>query len=105
MRVTISHDRPKTEVMQAVDHSFNEMFRGIAGLPVQLTVDDRQWQGSVLIFALTAKWGLISTPIKGTVAVTDHDITVDADLGFLNRFVSEKAAAAVIGGRIKGLLK
>ena len=105
MRVTISHDRPKAEVMQAVDHSFSQIFRGIAGLPVRLTVEERTWQGSVLTFALTAKWGVISTPIKGTVTITDHDITVDADLGFLNRFVSEKAAAAVIGGRVKGLLK
>jgi hypothetical protein len=37
--------------------------------------------------------------------VTDHDRTVDADLGFFNRFVSDKAAAAVISGRVKGLLK
>lgn len=105
MRVTISHDRPKAEVMEAVDHSFGQIFRGIAGLPVRLKVEESTWQGSVLTFALTARWGLISTPIKGTVIVTDHDITVDADLGFLNRFISEKGAAAVIGGRVKGLLK
>jgi hypothetical protein len=91
--------------MEAVDHSFGQLFSGAAGLPVRLTIEERKWQGSVLAFALTAKWGLISTPIKGTVTVTDHDITVDADLGFLNRFVSDKAAAAVISGRIKGFLK
>ena len=105
MRVTISHNRPKAEVIEEVDHSFNQIFRGIAGLPVQLTVQESKWQNSVLIFALTAKWGLISTPIKGTVTVTDRDITVDADLGLLNRFVSDKAAAAVLGSRVKGLLK
>jgi len=27
--------------------------------------------------------GLLSTPIKGTVEVTDRDLTIDADLGIL----------------------
>lgn len=105
MRITISHDRPKGEVVEAVDRSFNDLFKGIAELPVKVTIQQRTWQGSTLIFALTAKWGLLSTPIKGTVEVTDHDITVDADLGLFNRFVSEKTARAVMGDRIKGLLK
>jgi len=46
--------------------------------------------------------GLLSTPIKGTVEVTDQDVTVDADLGLLNRLVPEKTARDVIGNRIKG---
>jgi hypothetical protein len=58
MRVTISHDRPKAEVMEQVDRSFGEIFRGIAGLPVRLTVEESKWQGPVLTFAVTAKWGL-----------------------------------------------
>jgi hypothetical protein len=52
-----------------------------------------------------AKMGLLSTPIVGTVAVTDRDITVDADLGLLSRFIPEKMARDAIGSRIKGLLK
>ena len=105
MRITISHDRSKAEVMEAVDRSFNDIFKGDTVFPVQLTLQQRAWQGSTLTFAFTAKWGLLSTPIKGTVEVTDHDITVDADLGLLNRLVSEKTARSVIGDRIKGLLK
>jgi hypothetical protein len=105
MRITISHDRPKAEVVAAVDRSFDDLFKGVAELPVKVTIQERTWQGSTLTFALTAKWGLLSTPIKGTVEVTDHDITVDADLGLLNRFVSEKTARAAMGDRIKGLLK
>jgi Putative polyhydroxyalkanoic acid system protein (PHA_gran_rgn) len=105
MRITISHDRAKAEVIEAVDRSFNEMFQGAAGLPVRLVVEKKSWQASVLSFALTAKMGLLSTPIKGTVEVTDHDITLEVDLGLLNRLVSEKAAREVIGNRIKGLLK
>ena len=81
------------------------MFQGAAGLPVRLVVEKKSWQGSILIFVLTAKMGLVSTPIKGTVEVTDLDLTLEVDLGLLNRLVSEKTAREVIGNRIKGLLK
>jgi len=105
MRITISHNRTKAEVIESVDRSFNEMFQGVAGLPVRLVVEQKNWQGSILSFSLNAKMGLLSTPIKGTVEVTDHDVTVDADLGILNRFLPEETAREVIGKRIKGLLK
>jgi hypothetical protein len=105
MRITISHDRAKSEVIESVDRSFNEMFQGAVGLPVRLVVEKKSWQGSVLSFALTAKMGLLSTPIKGTVEVADHDLTLEVDLGLLNRLVPEKTAREVIGNRIKGLLK
>ena len=105
MRITISHDRTKAQIMESVDRSFDEMFQGIAGLPVRLVLEQKSWQGSILSFALTAKLGLLSTPIKGTVEVTEQDVTVDADLGLLNRLVSEKSASEMIGNRIKGLLK
>ena len=105
MRITISHNRSKEEVIQSVDRSFNELFKGVGTLPVRLVVEQRNWQESTLNFLLTAKLGLISTPIKGTVEVTDQEITVDVDLGMLNRFVNEKTAQQVVGSRIKGLLK
>jgi hypothetical protein len=105
MRITISHDRRKAEIIEAVDRSFNDLFKSSAQLPVKITVQERTWRGSILNFALTAKWGLLSTPIKGTVEVTDHDVTVDADLGLLNRFISENTARTVLTDRVKGLLK
>jgi hypothetical protein len=105
MRITISHDRPKAEIVDAVDRSFGDLFKTAAQLPAKITIQQRTWHGSTLNFALTAKWGLLSTPIKGTVEVTDHDITVDADLGLLNRFISENTARTVLTARVKGLLK
>ena len=105
MRITISHNRSKAEIIESVDRSFNEMVQGVEGLPVRLVVQQKSWQGPILSFSLTAKLGLLSTPIKGTVEVTDQDLTMDADLGVLNRLVSENAAREVIGNRIKGLLK
>jgi hypothetical protein len=105
MRITILHNRSKAEIIESVDRSFDEMFQGVAGLPLRLVVKQRSWQGSILSFSLTAKWGLLSTPIEGTVTVTDQDVTVDADLGLLTGLIPEKTAREVIGGRIKGLLK
>jgi hypothetical protein len=104
MRITISHSRSKAEMIATVDKSFDDMFKGVAGVPVQMVVEQRTWEGSTLTFALKAKMGLLSTPIKGTVVVTDKEITIDADLGMLNRLVPEKTIQDVIGSRVKGLL-
>ncbi len=72
---------------------------------MRLVVEQRVWQGSTLNFMLTAKMGLITTPIKGTVEVTDKVLTIDVDLGLLNRLVNEKVAKEVINHRIKDLFK
>jgi hypothetical protein len=104
MRITISHNRSKEDVMRSVDRSFNELFADGSGLPLQFVVQQKNWQGSTLNFSLGAKLGFVTTPIKGTIEVTDRDITIDADLGVLERFISEKTAQEVIGNRLKGLL-
>jgi len=103
VRITISHNKSKEELMRAVDRSFESLFQG-TGLPVQLVEQQRSWQGSTMTFALTAKTGFISTPIKGTVEVTDRDITIDADLGVLERFVPADRARELISTRVRGLL-
>ena len=105
MRISVSHNRTKEEVVQSIDRSWDDLFKEAGALPVKLTFEQRSWQGSTMTFALTAKMGIISTPIKGTVEVTDRDIIVDADLGMLGRFVNEKTAQQLLGSRIKGLLK
>jgi hypothetical protein len=105
VRISISHNRTKEEVVQSIDRSWDDLFKEAGALPVKLTVEQRSWQGSTMTFALTAKMGIISTPIKGTVEVTDRDIIVDANLGMLGRFVNEKTAQQLLGSRIKGLLK
>jgi len=105
MRITVSHNRSKEEVIQSVDKSFNDLFRGIGGIPVKLEQEHKNWQGSTLTFALTAKMGLLSTPIKGTVEVTDRDITIDADLGILERMIPVKKAQELVTQHVHGLLK
>jgi hypothetical protein len=104
MRIKIEHKRTKAEVVESIGRSFDQMFQGVSGLPVKLVVEQKSWQGSLLSFALSANLGGFSTPIKGTVEVTDNEVIVDAELGMLGRFVPEEAASDLIGKRIKGLL-
>ena len=105
MRITVSHNRRKEEVMQSVDRSFNDLFQGIGAIPVKLVQEHKSWQGPTLTFALTAKVGLLSTPIKGTIEVTDRDITIDADLGILERMIPAKKAQEMLTTHVRGLLK
>lgn len=105
MRVTVSHNRPKEEVIRAVDRSFDDLFRG-SGLPALKIVDERRsWQGSVLTFSCKAKIGILSAPIKGTVEVTEKDITVDADLGLLASLFPVQQARTSLEAGIRGLLR
>lgn len=107
MRVTISHNKSKEEVIRQVDRSLNELFQGGATLPVpvKLTEQQRSWNGSTMTFALNASLGFMNAPIKGTVEVTDRDITIDADLGVLERMIPAKKAEELLSSRIRGLLK
>ena len=105
MRITVSHDRPTEEVKQAVDRSFDDVLKAILILPIHLIQEHRAWQGNTLTFSLVAKKGLLSTPIKGTVEITDQDITFDIVLGFLERLIPAAKAREALSNRIKGLLK
>ncbi len=104
MRVTVSHNRSKEEVIRAVDRSFDDLFSGLGIVPLQIVNEQRSWQGSTLTFSFTAKAGIVNAPIKGTVEVTDKDLTVDADLGFFEKLLPVKQARAAIEKRVRGLL-
>jgi len=103
MRITVSHHRSKEEVIRTIDRSLDDLLQSV-GLPVGLTLQQKSWQGSTLTFALTAKMGLLSTPVKGTVEVTDRDLTIDADLGILERLMPAKKAQEIVTSQIRGLL-
>src|SRR5689334_2687978 len=96
MRVTVSHNKPKQEVVQAVDRSFDDLFRDSAFIPLKIENERRSWTGSVMTFSFDARAGLLSAPIKGTVTVTDRDITIDADLGIIERLLAGRKARAAI---------
>ena len=90
--------------MRAVDRSFDDLFRGVGNIPLQIVNEQRSWHGSTLTFSFNAKMGLLSSPIKGFVEVTDKDITVDADLGLLEKILPVSKARSSLEGKIKALL-
>lgn len=73
-------------------------------MPLQLVDEKRGWEGSTLHFSLSAKMGFVSTPIKGTVEVTDKDMTIDADLGLLEKFLPTANVQQALTTRVRGLL-
>lgn len=105
MRITVSHTRPKDEVIRSVDRSFDDLFRNIGLIPLQFVEEKRSWHGSTLKFSLSAKMGLLSTPIKGTIDVTDRDLTIDMDLGLFERLIPAAKVREAITTGVRGLLK
>jgi hypothetical protein len=103
MRITVSHTKSKDQIVKAVDRSFDDLFKGTPMVPIQVTNEKRQWQGSTLTFSFNATMGLLSAPIKGTVDVTDRDLTIDADLGLLEKLLGG-GMTKTLETRVKGLL-
>ena len=108
VKITVAHDSSKDEVKQALNRSLDDIFTGSVGLPVKLVQEHRSWNADTLTFSLIAKMGplnMVSTPISGTVLVTDHDLTIDVNLGILERLLPAEKARQVVSSRLKGLLK
>ena len=104
MRITVSHTRSKEEVIRSVDRSFDDLFRDIGIIPLQFVEERRSWQGSTLTFSISAKMGIVSTPIKGTIEVTDRDLTIDAGFGLLERLIPATKARESIRNQLRRLL-
>ena len=104
MRVTVSHNKPVEQIKGAVDRSFDDLFRAPVGIPLKIADEKREWKGSTLYFSFTAKMGILSSPITGTVEVTVRDLTVDADLGLLEKLIPGGAARTAIEHKVRGLL-
>lgn len=91
--------------MRSVDRSFDDLFRSVGAIPLQFVDERRSWQGSRLTFSMSAKMGFLSTPIAGTVDVTDTDLTIDVDLGLLERLIPPAKARDALTNTVRGLLK
>jgi hypothetical protein len=104
MRITISHSKGQQQMIQTVDRAFDDAFR--ASVPGPLTITDQQktWQGSVMKFSLIARMGFIKNPIRGTVEVTERDVTIDADLGMLGNLIPARDVQSNLETRLRKLL-
>ncbi|HEY3939247.1 MAG TPA: hypothetical protein VGL97_17580 [Bryobacteraceae bacterium] len=104
MRITVSHNKRKEDVIQSVDRFFDEIFQSVGLVPLQIVNEQRSWAGPTLTFSFTAKMGVLSTPVKGTVEVSDKDVTIDADLGLLEKLIGGTRRRTSLENKIRGLL-
>ena len=93
MRIAIAHNKGREQMIQIVDQ-----------VPVTITNQQKSWQGPLMTFSLIAKMGFIGNPISGTVAVTDSDVTFDADLGMLAKLIPAEKIQTALQTRLRGLL-
>jgi len=103
MRISVSHNKPREEIIKAVDRSFTDLFQE-TDLPLKIANPQKSWSGSTMNFSLTAKLGFLSTPIKGFVEVTDREVTVDADLGVFERMIPQEKVRDLLSSKVRGLL-
>jgi hypothetical protein len=104
VHITVSHNKTKDEVKRTIDRCFDDLFRSVGSMPVQIIGEKRHWEGDTLIFSFGAKVSAFTSPIQGTILVTDRDATIDVDLGLLEKLLPLSQAKATIETRIKGLL-
>lgn len=104
MRITVAHTKSKDEIKRIIDRSFDDLFRGVGPMPIQIVDEQRKWENDTLLFSFGAKVALINSPIKGTIVVTERDVTIDADFGLLEKLLPSSAAKATLETRIKGFL-
>ena len=105
MRVIIPHDRPKQEMKASVERSLDQLFRGFNLGVIELIEQRKQWSVDTMTFSLTAKFGILRTPIAGSALVTDKEVVLDVDLGLLGKLIPEESARTQIADRVRGLLK
>ncbi len=104
MRITIAHHKTKQEAIAAVDRAIDDAFRGFALGPIEFVNAQKSWQGSLMTFSVNAKLGFLSNPIRGTVEVTEREITIDADLGLIKNVIPEEKVRTSVESRVRGLL-
>jgi len=105
MRITVTHKKTQKEVMQIVDESADQLFKGVPGSPLQIVDYRKNWDGSLMNFSFTAKAGFLTTPLRGTVLVTERDVTVECELpALLKSFIPEQKIEEGIKSKVRGLL-
>jgi hypothetical protein len=93
------------ESKRIVERSTEDLFRSAAGGIVQITDVQKAWSGDTMSFKFKAGVAFLSTPIQGTVAVTEKEVIIDVAIPeALGHFISEDKLKSGIETRIRGLL-
>jgi hypothetical protein len=104
MRITIVHTKGREWMIQTVDRAFDDTLRTLAHGALKITNPHKSWQGSTMTFSLTAALGFLKNPISGTVEVSDHEVTVNADIGMLSKLIPPETIQTTLESRLRGLL-
>lgn len=105
MRISISHNKTRQDAIKAIDEGTDKFMQGVAG-PVQITDQRKVWNGSTMDFGFVGRMGPFSTPLNGTLEVTDTDIVIDVELpGILKSLVPEEKVRTEVQNRVRGLLQ
>src|SRR5215210_1569939 len=106
MRITVSHEKGKAEAMRAVDSATDQVLRPIFSGPLKMSEVHKEWNGSKLAFSLTAGLGAaVRVPIKGSILVTDQDVTIDVDLPTFLENLLPVSIRTGVQSAVRGLLK
>ena len=105
MRIIIPNKKSVEETRGIVERSTEDLFRSAAGGIVQISDIKKTWTGNTMAFSFRAAVAFISTPIDGTVAVTEKDVTIDVNVPeVLRHFIAEDKLKSGIESRVRGLL-
>jgi len=105
MRIIIPTKKSVEETKRIVERSTEDLFRSAAGGIIQISDVEKSWSGDTMTFVFKAGVAFLTTPIQGTVAVTEKDVTIDVALPeAFRRFISEDNLKSGIETRVRGLL-
>ncbi|HEY3838284.1 MAG TPA: hypothetical protein VGL72_17010 [Bryobacteraceae bacterium] len=106
MRIIIANTKTVDETKRIVERSTEDLFRSAAGGVVQISDVKKNWNGNTMSFSFTAAVAFFTTPIEGTVAVTEKEVTIDVVLPeAFRKFLPEDKLKSGIESRVRGLLK
>lgn len=105
MRIIIPNKKSVEESKKIVERSTEDLFRSAAGGIIQITDIKKAWNGDTMSFSFKASVAFISTPIEGTAAVTEKEVTIDVAIPEMFRhFIAEDKLKTGIESRVRGLL-
>jgi hypothetical protein len=105
MRIIIPNKKSIEETKRIVERSTEDIFRSAAGGLIQVSCVEKSWCGDTMSFSFKAGVAFLSTPILGTVAVTEKDVTIDVALPeAFRRFIPEDKLKSGIETRVRALI-
>jgi hypothetical protein len=105
MHVTVAHKKSQEDAVKIIDESVDNLIKSIPAGSVKIIDQEKTWNGSTMSFSFKGRKGIFATTIRGTVAVTDKDVTIDAEIpGIIKTFVSDQTISDAVEARAKQIL-